>query len=286
MSEAKFHHYVPRFYLSRFCDQTNKIWIFDKIANKVFTTAPENIGGVNHFYRIGEFEEQGLDPLIMEKQFSALEAEASNITQDWFKQILNSSNVIIPEVNRDIMSLYITTQLLRTVEAREQIVQFSDVNVENYNSREDASGLHIALLWDDTTISLIKQQISNCIWLFGKNESSTPFNTSDHPVLIKTYDHKQWILGARVFDEGMYIVFPISPTNILYCYEPNHWERLKKFNNTVTPIEFTEDMVNHENSGQVGMSNRFIFSCENNFGFAYDFLFENGGGRDPNRFRF
>lgn len=126
MSEAKFHHYVPRFYLSNFTNSDNKIWVYDKQSGKSFATAPDKIAGVNHFYRNDELEELGFDPLIMEKQFSELESEVSNILKDWTRQFDHSNKLIIPEVNRDIISLYITLQLLRTVEAREQIVQFSN----------------------------------------------------------------------------------------------------------------------------------------------------------------
>ncbi|MCY9666484.1 DUF4238 domain-containing protein [Paenibacillus alginolyticus] len=273
MSEAKFHHYVPRFYLSNFNNQSNKLWIYDKKENKVFTSAAENIAGVNHFYRLHEFELQGRDPLIMEKQFSALESEASNIMQDWFRQLSYSVDFIeIPDSNRDIMSLYMTLQLLRTMEARELLIQLTEMNVDNYDAREDATSLHTAMLWNEDTFNPIKQQIYNCYWIFGVNKSNATFYTSDHPILIKTKDFKQWVVGPRVFDEGMSIVFPLSPTVVLYCYEPSYWRKLQKLNNNVSSVEFTEDFANHENSGQVAMSNRFIFSSENNFDFAKELL--------------
>jgi hypothetical protein len=33
----------------------------------------------------------------------------------------------------------------------------------------------------------------------------------------------------------------------------------------LSPVEFKEDMVNHENSGQVFMSSRFVFAPTNDF---------------------
>jgi hypothetical protein len=51
----------------------------------------------------------------------------------------------------------------------------------------------------------------------------------------------------------------------LYCKEKSFWKKLKRFNNCLSPVEFTEGMVDHENSGQVFMSSRFIFSPINDF---------------------
>jgi hypothetical protein len=39
----------------------------------------------------------------------------------------------------------------------------------------------------------------------------------------------------------------------------------------VSPIEFTEEMVMHENGGQVFMASRFVVSPNNDFEFAREF---------------
>lgn len=147
-------------------------------------------------------------------------------------------------------------------------------------------GLHISILWNESIINEIKTQIKKCIWIFGKNDSGTSFLISDHPVLIKSFDNKQWILGPRVYDEGMYIVFPLTPKYIMYCKEPEYWAKLRFFENSITQIKFSDDMVNHENSGQIGMSYRFIFSFVNDFDFAKKFLEEQNSFNNPHRDRF
>ena len=286
MSEAKHHHYVPRFYLSRFTDTNGKLWVFDKQEDNIFPSSLDNLGGQKKFYRLDWLTEHRLDPLTLENQFADLEYQVSNITNDWFRQFTNSDKLIIPDINRDLISLYITTQLLRTVEAREQLVQFSKAAVENYDSKTDAKNLQASMLWNDDLVNEMKQRISSCIWIFGKNDSQTSFCTSDHPVTIKTLDNKQWVLGPRIFDDGMYIVFPLTPTLIMYCKDPEHWKAVKKFENSISPVEFTDDMVKHENSGQIGMSYRFIYSGENDFGFAKEFLADTIEFQKPDRARF
>lgn len=286
MSEPKHHHYVPRFYLSRFADKKGKLWVLDKQTDKVFASTPDKIGGQKQFYRLDELAEDGIDPLEMEKQFADLEYQVSNITNNWFQQFTHSDKLVIPEINRDLISLFLVTQLLRTVEAREILVQFTSAVQKKYDPISDAKNLHATLLWNDDLVNKMKKRISDCIWIFGKNKCTTPFCTSDHPVLIKSLDNKQWLLGPRIFDEGMYIVYPLSPTLVMYCKDPKHWEVTRKFENSISPVEFTDDMVKHENSGQIGMSYRFVFSKGDDFNFANEFLTDNEEFKNPQRKRF
>jgi hypothetical protein len=67
------------------------------------------------------------------------------------------------------------------------------------------------------------------------------------------------------------ITLPLSPTIILYCERKSLTKKLKQFNNCLSPVEFTEGMVDHENSGQVFMSLRFIFAPTNDFEDAENF---------------
>lgn len=272
MSEPIFHHYVPRFYLSRFIDNGGFIWIYDKLKDNIFTSKPDNIAGVNKFYQLDELVDYELDPLTLEHQFADLEYQVSNILNCWDNQFNKSDKLDIPDVNRELISLYIVTQLLRTIEAREQLIQFTKATIKNYDADKDSNNLHANLLWKDDLVFSMAKRIQECIWIFGKNNTDTPFLTSDHPVLIKTLDNKQWVLGPRIFDFGMYVVFPISTKLVLYCKDPEYWKKLKVFNNSISPVEFDKDMINHENSGQIGMSYRFIFSPSKDFDFTKYFL--------------
>ncbi|WP_078350481.1 DUF4238 domain-containing protein [Mucilaginibacter pedocola] len=285
-NEPKHHHYVPRFYLRRFTDDKKQLWVFDKSTGKIFPTTCENIAGENQFYWNEELNEQGHDPLTLEKQFADLEGEAAAITNDWFRQFSRNKKLIIPKINREIMSLYLATQLLRTAEARNRIVEFSKISNPGYDAENDARQLHIALIWDTKLVESMCKRIKSCIWMFGLNETATPFLTSDHPVLIKNFENTQWLSGPVVYEPGMYIVFPLTPQLIMYAKDHKHWKGAKIFKDSITPVTFDQHMVQHENSGQVGMSNRFIFSNENNFDFAKEFLTDNETFKDPKRSRF
>jgi uncharacterized protein (TIGR04141 family) len=63
----------------------------------------------------------------------------------------------------------------------------------------------------------------------------------------------------------------ISPTIVLYCHERTYWKKIAKWDCIVSPIEFTDEMVEHENAGQVFMASRFVVSPNNDFEFAREF---------------
>jgi hypothetical protein len=292
MKAPKYQHYVPRFYLERFVDCDGFLWVFDKTQGQTFKIKPENIGGENHFYDILEIEKFGAIRSLMENQLAAIEAKAHKITKHWLRQIKNKTCLRIPEKYRNIMALYLTLQLHRTSEARTVLVQFAQMLQREgeisptYDVNADAQGLHTALLWDVESIKRCSTKVADCIWIFAYNDSGQPFYTSDHPALIKSSDHKMWMLGPRLFEPGMYIVFPLTPQWILYCKDRQFWHKLTKFDQSVSPVRFTKDMVNHENSGQVGMCNRFVFSNSPDFSFAREYCNLAPGVVDNKRDRF
>jgi hypothetical protein len=110
------------------------------------------------------------------------------------------------------------------------------------------------------------------VWMFARNQSSTPFHTSDTPVLLKTPDNRQWLKGPGIFRPGMYAVYALTPTVVLYCKERTHWKGLAPFNDCVSPVAITPEMAEHENSGHAGMSARFVFSRANDFEAARSFV--------------
>lgn len=114
-------------------------------------------------------------------------------------------------------------------------------------------------------ISDFSHKIKNSYWIFGKNTTPIPFITSDTPVLMKTPDNKFWWKEPGLFGLGNYVVFALTPTIILYCYEKSYWKQLEFLDKHVSPIQFNPDMVDLENVGHSGLSKRFIFSPKNDF---------------------
>jgi hypothetical protein len=52
----------------------------------------------------------------------------------------------------------------------------------------------------------------------------------------------------------------------MYCYPPEEpWSKAARFDTTVSPITFTSEMVESENTGQVFMASRFVISNSEDF---------------------
>ena len=269
MGEAKLHHYVPQFYLRRFTGKSGRLWLWDRDRDRTFSAGPKKVAAEKHFYRLTELVEHGHDPLTMEKQFSDLEGQVALITGqwlDWLRQMEPREKIEVPEANRELVSLYLALQFLRTADSRETLAAV----VENSEERDPISAeekrhLHTDMLWNDKLFQGLADRLRDATWLFGRNATETPFVTSDNPVAFRTGDNSMR-LKVGLYSAGTYVVFPLAPDIVMYCHpkEPP-WEELAQFDLCLSPIVFTDGMVESENSGQVFMASRFVVSCRRNF---------------------
>jgi len=282
--------------LIRFANERGHICVFDKTTGKVFRAGPKALAAENQFYKLPEFMGTGVDPLFLEKQFAQLEGESCKIMVCWVRQLerliavertligphegspqdLNRAleiapKIEIPDTNRAIMASFIALQFFRTSDAREILKLFAE-HSEVYKkdvSDDEARSLQATLLCQLADgrglVFDFARRIRESIWMFACNQSQVPFRTSSTPVLLKTPDNRKWLTGPGIFQPGMYVVFAISPTFILYCKERTWWKTLAPFDNCLSPIVITNEMAQHENSGHAGMSARFVFSPTDDF---------------------
>ena len=276
MTTPKLHHYVPRFYLKRFLDIDGLLWVFDKVTQKVFQTTPERIAAETHFYRIPDLIGTEHDPNFLETEFSALESRIAGLTERWLSSAANLNpieKVEMTDEERQEMSLFISLQFLRTAEQRDILAAFAqETAYKEEISKDEKINLHAAMLWNGHVVQDIAERVHKSIWLFGRNTTETPFITSDNPVCVKTPDNRMWLKAPGILSPGTYIVFPLSPQIMLYCKEPSHWAALKQFDASMSPVTFSKEMVEHENSGQVFMASRFVISNCSDFNFVQEFL--------------
>lgn len=172
----------------------------------------------------------------------------------------------IPEINRELVALHIALQFLRTAESRDILAAFVEQTEDRAPLSEvEKRRLHTDMLWNEPIFRGLTDHFKNATWIFGCNRTATPFITSDNPVAFRTHDNRMW-LKAGVCSPGTYVVFPLAPDIILYCYPKNApWDKLAAFDKSLSPVEFDDEMVESENSGQVFMASRFVISPRNNF---------------------
>jgi hypothetical protein len=270
-SEPRRHHYVPQFYLRRFCDANGRLWAWDKAGDRVFQTSPNAIANETDFYRLRNFEEQGQDPYILEKQLAQMENQAAAITGqwlDWLRILDPGRKIPIPKVHRYIVARFMVIQHLRTADTREIFEALAKTG--DVAAAKGGGDLHGSLLWDQKTVRLITNHIRNAVWIFARNHTGTPYITSDNPMAFRTKDNRMW-LKLGIVSEGVYAVYPLAPDIVMYCHERKFWNRIRHFDRSLSIVPLTAEMVESENSGQVFMAGRFVLSPIKDFRYAREF---------------
>lgn len=210
----------------------------------------------------------------MEKQFAYLEYDIARITDQWVEMVRAEgrlTQIPIPDQNRHLVSQFLSLQFMRTADFREILPLSLPAEKRQQLDAHGRRVLHTTALWDDRLLADYTEYIESAIWLFGKNESGIPFLTSDNPVAFRTPDHAMWLKTAMLGSET-YVVYPLAPDVVLYCYPRiEQWASLDPWNGCISPVEFDEEMVQSENSGQVFMASRFVLSDRNDFAEARAF---------------
>lgn len=266
MSAPKLHHYVPQFYLRRFLDDSGRAWIWERDSDRVFQATPGSIAAERHFYFLDLYVEE--DPVAMEKQFSELESEVAKITSQWIEWVRAGEpfeRLPIPEVNRRLFSQFLALQFMRTPDFRD-ILALGARNEGGTNlDAVDKRILHTHALWHEGLVGEYTNYIESAIWLFGRNDTDVSFVTSDNPVAFRKPDHSMWLKTA-IFGTECYAVYPLAPDIMMFCHpraEP--WLKIEALDATISPVSFSPEMIQSENTGQAFMASRFVISPENDF---------------------
>jgi hypothetical protein len=268
MNNPRRHHYVPQFHQKRFADSGGRFWVWDKITDRIFQSTQGSIAVESDFYRLHEFEKQGRDPFVIEKQLSDMEGQMSLITEQWLGWLRNiepGDQIPIPKPNREVVSRFMAVQFLRTADTRDILCAMHDEeHPDKPLSAEERTKLHTELIWDLDTVERIANHIREAIWVFARNGTSTPFITSDNPVAFRTKDNAMWLKVGFV-TEGSYAVYPLSPDMVMFCHEREYWKAVEKLDGCLSPFQLTDEMVESENTGQIFMASRFVISSINDF---------------------
>lgn len=257
------------------------MWTFDKFTRKVFATSPSKLARENGFYEAPALGTE-IDQTAMEGMLSKLEGEASPIIARWLDTLEECppGTVVIEDGDRGVMSQYVATQAFRTSEERILLEQGLGYALEN----TDLQTLHVAMLGDGV-IQEAATTILDFVWILARNDSGQPFHTSDHPVVLRTHNHR--CLHFFQFPQpGTEVLFPLSSAGMFYAYEREHWHKLAAFDGQVSSVRFTPQLVESDNHAQVGHSRRFVFCYRDEFAFARSFCAAHPELRDEGRERF
>jgi hypothetical protein len=220
MNAPKLHHYVPQFHLRRFADARGRLWAWDKTSDRMFATTPGRIAAETQFYRLTQYEAEGHDPLAMEKQLSVIEGEVAKITDQWLEwlpDMVPLDVVPVPRVNRGIIAQFLAIQFLRTLDTREILSALVTRERGAPLTPKEEREYHTEFMWNIDRIELLARRFRRSVWVFARNDTATPFITSDNPMAFRTGDNRQW-LRVDILSRGTYLVYPMSPQVVLFCH--------------------------------------------------------------------
>lgn len=282
-------HYVPRFYLKNFLNHEKKIWVFDKSTQKTFLTTPQNVANENFFYDLPEIDQTLQGEQAVEKYLSGIEDRFAPFFTGLINAIDNREIDRIDDDMRSSLCDYLVIQIIRTKEHREQMSQsfenFRDhllqsgwIADEHHSvfkalfSENDAKRNQLNQILFDTEFKTELYNILNShIWLICKNITTTPYYTSDHPVVKRAHLVRPHRSDAGFRSVGIEIAMPISSEYLLVLYERTYHKDFESYDNDII-IHHDPQNVIYFNSLQVSRSYRSIFCSERNFEMAEEMV--------------
>jgi hypothetical protein len=208
MSRRSAHHYVPQWYLERFCDSDGKITVYDKWESRTFQTVPRNVAQEVGFYRLppppkNAVGRQGLDVEAIEKHAtSRMDSLIKSFLDDILTIIVCRVAMaegrlpieILEDDGKTGLAYPLVFQLLRTREAREFVKevyrttmqallgnccdQFSEDQPKL--SEEDAALAQMKIIFASAEIGELVHKLERRHWSFRVVEDQ--LLTSDHPI--------------------------------------------------------------------------------------------------------
>jgi len=278
---VKAQHVVPRFYLRRWTNGRNRIYVLDKPSGAVFQSSVNGVAAETRFYDIpADPTGPPDDQQLVEHYLSKLEDGFASALSSLVSQA--DIGFVLSEAIRETMALFITVQVIRTVESRKFVQQAMDILAQVVEEEQAASTLveqvsgakepggpalvQLGMLTDSAAIHKMANVLLNHIWVLGVNESTTPLWTSDHPVVRKASirdDHKSYMGLAS---PGIRVSLPVSPKYILLLFDGEYFSYLRYRDGGRVSLSGKE--VEQYNQLQVLQANRQVFSQDGDFGLA------------------
>lgn len=278
-------HYVPQFYLKNFSNIKNNYILkcYDILKNKTYHVNIKNIAQEKYFYKINNqnFEENFQK---VEKPVSKI---INNLTKNKNYKLLNNNK------NRFLMSLFMSSQYLRTKEMRETVSELN-IHLEEFlkNYKLNAKLNEYLDYLSNTEITIRHKDVYenglNKIsflffmkkWIILTNKTDRSFYTSDNPIVRYNPQGK---IGFAC--DYLQVYYPINPRTLICLLDPFIYGRVsnnfkiqmisdkenpyKNFTSDIYKINTCKitgsDNVDFFNNLQFKNATRHVFSKDENF---------------------
>ncbi len=288
MTTPKNQHYVPKFYLRRFCDVAEQVHVFDKASGASFLTNVQNIAAENHFYDFPDGIDEIPDRQVGEKFLSSLEDDFADAVSELVDGIpikarrLDLRKKWIHKRLREPLALFLAIQAARTKEAREQFLEMAEKTmrflVEERAAAEypemDLTGIrvrmneqvlpshHMGFFLSPEYVNRMVPILTRHYWMLGINRTGVPMYTSDNPVVRRPHIEDPGMSHIGLGSPGIEVAIPLSPWVVLILFDRGLFpdDRIDG-----RAIDMQSENVEYYNSLQVLRSYRQVFSIDGDF---------------------
>ena len=304
MDKIKKQHYVPQFYLRRFCSSDGGIFVYDKLLDRVFGSNVRDVASDRYFYDVPTIDEAVGVEQFVEKYFHPIETEAAVVLEELVVKLDSGTFRRLSEADRSTLSIFLVFQFMRTVEARQRMVQtvekleerlFRDFLATKHPdlankpfkvtlNEEEHARLHAEHLLNYEFVTELADTISKHLWFILVNETSLKLFCSDNPLVKQPNISHPWRSMSGLASKGIEIDFPISSKYLINIGEQTFFESLESKDGEANVIRDPENIV-FFNSLQVRDSTRQVYCETDQFDLAKEMCRDYPDLRDPNKER-
>jgi Protein of unknown function (DUF4238) len=292
MAEGKSgtQHYVPQLILRRFANGKDQVQVYDKWTRRHFPSSPRNMASEMSFYDLTtETGSISIDPVL-----SHLEVKVAPI----LKSVIEARSVAtLTEPDRKAVAIFVATQMMRTLGARQRLQQTHEgvlaafeargleVPAEFHTDEEEIKRSSLAAIVESAAIVPL---ILDKTWMLGSASAEYPFMVSDNPLVrCNTTNPATSFWGTDgLACEGVEIYMPLTPTLTLcfHCKSIVGQLRTAAAAAGVTSTQILDvmesgvamephnEVTKFQNSLQVQAASRFLFSFSDDFSLVEEML--------------
>ena len=307
MAEAKIQHYVPKFLLRNFgTGKKDQVWVYDKQCGRSFQTNAKNVASENRFYdfvidgetysledslsKIESRTKPVISKILGSDSISVLDLEERNILS-WFLAIqfirtrsFREQWAELPRILRRKLE-----SLGEEVAPGSQAAALMEEPSENQVKIDTA---RMILAAPET----YGPHFFNKVWFLAKTTPSHPFILGDNPVSLQNHVEMEPYGNIGLAVRGIQIYLPLSTTRALAMWcptiaaefseaaenirslpssvlaaalkDPDGILAIERALNSGSTLDYKPTHVMNLNSLQVSRSERYLFSCGNDFSLA------------------
>ena len=306
-NRVKRQHTVPQSLLRRFCGTDGKLFCFDKVARKIFTSGTGGVACEVGFYDLPA--EAAADFQTAEKSFGEIETRAKFQIDRLLEQVTPDNCFDKHDTDiRSVLAFFIVLQDSRTrrfrsglgeiytkmrdrLAAKYEFVQrhFEGrgesvvVPVSSLPTEADAQE-HVSFMFRPEFLQTASEALLRHIWTIGENTTQQPFFLSDAPVIRHPHAEQSVYGGMGLGSLGIEIGLPLTPKYILRLCDRRLFKHEVGTEGSVIPM--LKPHVAFYNSHQIISSRRQIYCSEDRFDQVREYEIKHPDLFDPDRDQF